>query len=691
MKKLAYIFISLLAALIFLINYENTNFTQYITLANLQYTEMSVLSNENAIYVNLNEKANGENSEVVNSYINELAKEYKIIGAYSYTGNGLRKITTYFVPDNFDSILGNVYTSNDSIKSILAENGYVTTNHDDSKADGIIDLLSPSYNKKYNNTIEIHNMDTIAKYNNGELANIQLTFISENKTKLINDIKNSKLIGFIQDGWEDRTYHFELPENDMTLTKIMFLISLVSFLLILFCQLSKCRKNIMIMKLSGFSTFEIEKELCIKQLINQLLLYITTLAVMYLLFIHKLTYATHDFLSLLIVTILFDLICLIMIGVIIYLIIANVNKVINMSITNLNHNLVKLSFLLKLFFIFIVIIPLFDFVNNGMPAISKMYYMIEEQEKYRNYLFIEGIRFESFDRIQDNVKSIYQIFNKNGAIYQEFELNYDYEKQSNSYEIYPKDFLIANQNFLNQYTIKGESGEIIDIKDNTLLVPAKYKDENIDSSVYCNEDCSILYIENDVKLYNHDVKSETPMKKNAIIYVPGKEYENYLLFKSNLYIKDDSSRIALESALNEYNIYFNKDISIGKTNVDYDILYQSVFSQILSLLISLAIYCFVLFVFIYQNVFILFLENKKEFATKLLNGYGYIELYGSFLIFNLLTTMLPIYFACYIYAIPFKELLPLIFCIIFFELCESYFLIRKFEKVNVLSVLKGDD
>ena len=81
---------------------------------------------------------------------------------------------------------------------------------------------------------------------------------------------------------------------------------------------------------------------------------------------------------------------------------------------------------------------------------------------------------------------------------------------------------------------------------------------------------------------------------------------------------------------------YGKYITFQNTSNEYDIIYQEYKDDIIFLLPLFITYIFVILIFIYQNVYLYFIENRKKFAIEYLLGMSYLQRHGDIIYKNIL-------------------------------------------------------
>ncbi|NLA32474.1 MAG: hypothetical protein GX864_00785, partial [Mollicutes bacterium] len=518
MKRIANILTVFIAIFIFIFFYQNISSKHYNSVVGLESSFAETTKKDYAVinYSLYDEKDN----EVFYKLINFL-EEFNYDAVASVQNKRFDFIidsTTYIYSNKILNSFNFFKSKNKKdIDFTLNDNSYYSSFIKDEKATDIIDFINRSYHKEYQPKLIIKQFRSYLT-DNPKKRNATIYLYSDDYGNLIRDIENNEISKHIIS--DDFTY-YELPEAEtlnIDTIKILLILSISSLIVISICDLIQEKKEITIRKLFGEKNSSIFLNLIAKRYLVNLILYIITQVLLYIIIIKAVRPIHLLFLKPLLIIFGMYFIIWTLANLMSYFILKQVGRAINLKQTSALGLINPISLLIKIVLIVLMIIPFITLFTSASLTIEENFILRKNKENMINNLAINSIDTGSGDYDLEEYLDITVNFLKDlNVVYHDFSSNYlakEHMEEIPEGMVPELPYIVANCNYLNNYNIKNLKGNVIDLKllkNNTLLVPELYKDSQF-GEVYCHGPCeNIIYIQNGINFYSnyplvHDIE-----------------------------------------------------------------------------------------------------------------------------------------------------------------------------------------
>lgn len=682
MKKLSYIFITIISFFVFFIQFESYSSKERSDIINVM-DKIQKDSGKSFEVVVIKPDENYENT-LKNIISFSDTNDISVMIGYNEKKGSL-KIDQNYIHLKDEDFLNYYHTIHnlpfDSCTS------YLTTQINDDNSYDQIDFVDPENHETYKQIVQFYPLESypIKKTPN----EINVFFLMENKEEFIQLLKNSPLSNNVCNNDNDCDFEsaiFEIPPREIKDTsqesnfKILIVCSLALFLLYI-CECIKNKKEIMICRMMGFTSIEITNHLYLKQMIESIILYITTQVLFYMLYVRQLRQVTYPFLQLLLkYTGVF-----IVLFIILYLAMMVYVRMFKDS-TNMKRHAHfnysrKLNLVLKAIMIIMIITPLMTIVYDGVKYMKEGYLLFHRKDDIINKFYLE-----SYDeRINKDIKieDVLKVFDESGAIvndyseYQMYVTSLEMNEDMNMSDLKP--YIVVNKNYLSKYELKDKNNQSVQINEtkDTLFIPEGL---NVNPSDYCS-DCDVMEIKHNMQFEINDIHNL--IFKN--IKDPIVKLQNQFGYGTNLYVSDDKEP-EIKAKLEKMGIW--DAVNIEHTNELYQYRMTEIKNRIISASTILLIYLITISIILYQSIYIYFSDQKNDIALQYIYGYSWLQRHGDLLLDHLFV-YIPILFYLYSQNYTLIQILYLFSIMALFECLLSYFMIYWFEKKNIVGALKG--
>lgn len=686
MKKIILIFITFISFLVFHINFQEQGELERIKMDD----PMSSLVEKNHQIIWSVPFNNHDSNMLIKDLIN-FANEYDVtlIANRMDQNNDLTDTYSYYIYSKEQNLFDDIiYLKENQKMRFIERSQYYTTNIADKNAAGYIDSLNPKYLKKYSNTYEFFPLS--ATFDKGEQPILVVHFIGDNKEELVKEIDQSNLAKYYNEYDHGYQYQFvEHPPQKEKLVHILLFVSIISVLLLFFCKITKETKEVITRKSYGMSVPYIFAKKYLLDLFWFIGVYLIVQVLCIYFIVGNPRPVIMGLINILFKYFLFYCAMIIILGVGIICIISLIKQVSHIKKRNSHEQICIINIVLKAIVITMIMSPLIDFTKTGIRQINSAIYINQQKEILPNLLFINGIK-DNGSVLGSAIIKTKKIFNENGGWYQEWKED----------ETINHPYVVVNKNYINTYdlyTVEGKKIDIFKIKGDVLLVPEKYQHENLD--YYGNEnnlgyyDKEPVIIKNGLRIHSLNVVKAMYGfygNDNPIIYVKDKLDSNCMWNYPFLTmpIKSEKTIELVEQYFKDEGISQTMLLNTSKTH--YQVITEKVKDDLISALALLGIYLTIITTFLYENIYVYFIENKIKFAVRYLNGSSYWERHGDMMKLNIVVYMIPLLYGCFKLHIPLIEIFTFTIIAIMVELVSAYFVITNFEKNRIVEVLKGE-
>lgn len=687
-RKIVYLFVFFISLFVFSMDYNEQSELEFTKLNNLS---TMIMENEDStiLQVELDRTKKGCYEELLR-YVQ--AQDTTALVSRETQNEDLSNNDIYYLyTKDSTKTLSGLFLQHDQLLDFShATTEYYSSNLDESCIDHI-DYLNRKYHKRYHNTIQIYQFDQIVE-DKDENQLVFLYLYPKDRGKTIEDLKNSKLADYLVDGWEENDYEpIEFDSYDLELPLKLLSISAITVFVLTICELLHRKKEIMIRKMVGMNNFTILRRMFVPQCMSSIAVYLMGSVLCYCMKIGHIREVTYAFLKSQGSCFLLFVLLQLLLYMVIYFIITRLQEVSETKKTNRLTRIANLNMVLKLVVILLLMQPLIRFVGLGVNEVKSAIFLIENKEALRNQVYISGVGETKEKDFSTIIEELKQYFHEKGGIYQDFFQNKQYEDREDGQEKGLKPYLIVDKNFLANYEIKDQNQQLLmieNLKENTLLIPERYKNEKV--TEYCEGDCSVIFIENGMTYYNRDpltALDQLYSKKDAIVLVKNTIDSSCNWSYPYMLLKVDPQDIAIVRAELANKGLLNV-VELRNTNNSYERVLEEIKDNCLYLISLLVVYLVVIFTFLYQTIFLYFMSNREEFALRYLYGNSFFERHGKMIIHNLVIYFIPFLYGWLFIDMNLSELFLFLLMAVVFEMLSSLFLIRKFEKNKLISILK---
>lgn len=699
MKKLIYAFEIMIAIIVFTLSFSTISRDQFERTDNFIF----LLSNEHQEFVNVSmtldtnpstRKAN------FNEFMNLLEKEncIAVIPIQKQGDNMLQTWIRYvYAPKGY--LIPNIYLRNDKqINFSRNTDKYYTSYISDKQGYDTIDFIDRNYNKDYQNLIQIKQLSKFLE-NNDSLEEVPLYIISDHASSTLDTFLESD-IGYLFnefEEFEDVEYTIEPQDNSLSYKFILF--SAMALFILICCDVLKSKKEIMTRKMFGANCFFIFRKMFLKTFVLSILLYPSTQIICYMMRIGNLRTVQFLLINQLAKYFLLYTLFTILAGVAIYIIILCTHDYKHMKKQGNSNRIPYFSLLLNMTFMIMIVSPMLSIYAEASSSLQTLWVFLSHKDAFIDSNYIAGIGNHHKDMDASNAIALMESYVlDHGGIYQDFHKNKEAEELKKAFPygnipLYDAPYIVVNKAYLQRYDVKLMHGTTLDLDTlhgNVLLIPEKYKD--ISTDLYCEDHCSqMIEVANHQTYYNlnaYEYDYDDLVKKDPIILVTedisNKSWNNFYFD-----MRSEKERNKLQTYMEKNKL--ENIVYLGSTNE----LYQNSRNRNIDLAIHLvcmtAIYFILLFIFVFQSIYIDFYEHKGEFAMNYLVGKNHWQRHKQLYLKTVFVYAITFIILSIYQKIPLRSLMKLESIMIVFEFLLTYLMIRRMEHNNIIAILKGED
>lgn len=614
--------------------------------------------------------------------------------------NGLRETYTYGIYSSNEGILSHI--KYDGQEAIDFENmdtpQYISTDQSDQNRIGTILSLSNRYfkNKVYNLATFITAKDTFAENQNGMIyiyADDTDAFLADLAATIHDREHFPQSISYTNiDGYTSA----QLDKIQAITTEhiLPLLISCATiFTILLIVYITKMKKEIMIQRMNGISVASFIHLKLGKLCIIICCAFTLSTVGSFFLFSHKIDSLTIDLWYQIILYPFYFIALLFLVLLLLYIYINKTSNLKFLRISSGTHYAVQINLSMKIMLI-VLLFP--TLLTTGLSAISS----IGDYNALSNHKneILDIIRMDKMNITYSNKQKLFEYYQNNDGRYVDFD-NYANNQYSELIKYVPEEhveeeiisypMIYANANYLSAYTIKDMDGQILDIntiKEDTLLIPPDYKDEDLRKACYSSE-CNRIYIQNPGRFVNYKLENQVYTLQNPVIHVVTKLSDDANIFHMYLPILQDKSISTYDKEIKEL---VSGTVTLRENGVYIEYILSDIKESIYDFLSILGLYLIIFTAFIYQYVYLNLSEKLPELSIQYMLGESRLMRYKEILYISIIGYFIPCSIAIVIQKLP---IVPVIFSTLFFIIIEflmEYSMLMKAEKKNVASVLKGE-
>ena len=374
MKKIIMVLVIFISSIIFYDSYVNLSQKQYNDVINLSYK----FAQENDMEVVPIDLQLSEDKQERTKQFNQV---YSFLQEHSYpcfVGIVSKNIKTKYVYLPKQNKLPIYTEENKTIDFTKNSDRYLSSSYKDKNRYATIDFIDQDYHSEYNN---VHRIKTFANYIEDWNGNtlFPLYFVTNSKQDLLKDLENTKILSELKVDGDITTSDFSTGAIDYSFLKRILMYLAIAFLLCLLSDALTSRKEVFIRKMQGATSWFIYKRLYGKFYLLRILMFVLTQASLYFLVVQNFRPVTHELIQYLLQSALLFVLCLIVVGFIIYVLLSQIQSVVILKKSQFRWISMTL-FILKCVFLISIFIPLLTSFKYTSQVVQDGYYL----NKYRN-------------------------------------------------------------------------------------------------------------------------------------------------------------------------------------------------------------------------------------------------------------------------------------------------------------------
>jgi len=583
-----------------------------------------------------------------------------------------------WIYDNIRMISGDVidFTNPD-------EKNYMSSNINDPNAKGTFSSFNNRYFMQENEVFQFMNASTHLKnaYNqsfsfriDGEKAGLEIQ-------KILNEKYDSKIMEFEMLGFQSAD--IESINSVYRTSDIIFAFgySIIAIMLIMICIIIKDKKEILIRKMNGQSSLYIVYKLYFLPLIFSWLLYSLTFVCLWMIFIGF----DFQFFK----NVFYDIVKFVVVGFFTVPLILFLSYIYIFFTTNIielkNNQSLKLmthtNIILKIMISVSMLMPFVTSLNMFIPNFQRYMHLEKMKEEYQDYYYLshfEGSDNELNQLFQDNIYINFDDYNLASYFTNLMKTGIPYGEDP----VMDIPIIHVNQKYASSYEFIEDNGQKVDISSYQkpiMLIPDKYKNDDIDFSG------EQMIVKETFRHINLNFRQSVYAITDPVIIVHH-DFNSMDFSHSTLYFQTQN-RDMLEKAISSIT-----DAPFGLLKVQNGINYSQVKSEFVFIqtISYFIIYTFVYSLFMLQFILLYIQDNKKELTVSYMLGKSRLDRYGNLWLINLCIYLFVILIVLLFRKIPILLCIEFVIIFLTFDCIVLWLLIRRFEKKNMVSYLKGE-
>lgn len=718
LKKLNYIFIILVAFILFFIKFSEFN-TNYIVNVNQPYINYLNNHEDVAIY-NVTFEFSEEESkkEYIQSIIYQMDRPsifYHIetpLEGIQYT------VATSFVYGDFDVTSYGIHTT-EPIRDTIRF--YISNDKSDTNNTNLVEFLDESYYElgstgKLKTVLRPIDDLTEDVFKGKDSVNVFFIVDVEDQDVFVREIKDNYDMSLSSSNsivWEYGDFNYS-PESwavdVFEMPRPILYISSVSLLIVLLLDFKKNQKEILVRKLHGNDANKIFNALFLKTIVKNILVLCVSLIVIYFYYVGTFSSLAIEFIRHLLPSLKLFVSVLFGTMILSYIILRIRISVLSLKKSNQHYVSFAFSVIIKIISITVLSVSLVGAYDKYIT--DRNYYKILKADAPTRDIIIFD---QSTQEDLDINKKIFDIMQEHELGFRDMTpygfLKWFYDDNSN---VDPNDynpnipFIMVNQHSIKDYNFENEHGESIDIDKykhiNWILIPHRYREEVEENGIKCFDECEIVYYKNKVILSAFGTDIMTDKYESKMLYVMN-VYHDSVEFAAGLtsHLIDGKMTESTGQAVDKIKEAIYPQRLSSKLGKDvYESSKDAYTESLTSLIVQLLITTFMISVFVYTYLMIYFDFKGKTLIIKYLNGvsfekrYGFI--FGMMIISNILTILVIMILSHHSqttnFYIPVNLSSASIMGYTIFSLVVEGFVlsvgIYHFEKEKTTTLLKGD-
>lgn len=606
-------------------------------------------------------------------------------------------ITSWFLYDS-NHVLSFVTKKQKPFSFSEASSKYLTTNETDQNSYDIIDFVDPRNNKEYQDTIRLYPLSAYETVSEKQRLNL---YIYSNKDKDTMDelIHHSNIAKYIEAPIVLNTT--SMKTTDYTTVYQIMIVCAISICLLLICLSLKSQKEIILRKLVGMSNLTIARNLFLQIVGITFSVYCAIQFLCCAIWVKGVRVIAYPFFMILAkYAVSFGLFLIIVYGIL-YAYVRTNGNFMTLKQSNFTNKAIWVNRSVKFLVLLIVLPTLIFFVKQGHTAVSEYFYIVSHKTQMKNQVYIISVddrqaNDKGFTDPNKLIQKMNQYMVQQGAVYQDFET---YAGIENIRQQHPEDsdfasispYIIVNAAYLKDYVLHDTNGKQIavqNLKRETIFIPENQAFMEEDKWNYCENECDVVYVKKGNTYWNQHIRSSIRKLKDPYVIYKPETINSYGDKSYHLIVDTLEKKQRLQNFADKEG--FSEILSMKDTSNDYEVMREKYKDDIIFLFPLFVTYIFVIMIFIYQDTYIYFMRNKREFAIKYLSGAFYLERHENMIFHNVLVYVPILFLLYFVFSVSWQDAVCCIALAVIFELSGSYMLIRRFEKNRMIEILKGE-
>ncbi|MGM9973822.1 MAG: DUF1430 domain-containing protein, partial [Clostridiaceae bacterium] len=439
-----------------------------------------------------------------------------------------------------------------------------------------------------------------------------------------------------------------------SLLKTLLTLAFIITMIILLFMLSQALKKISLLKLNGYSSFNIAVDIFAKYFLYLIFLSGAMFSVLFFVTAGEINVRTIPFATYLAKALMAEIPLIVLILLLNTLILKALKLPKLIKNHNFNKPLLNTNYFIKICFLTFFL----PYVFQSFSEVTASFMIVKEMNSYEaasDVIYLEGFKdghqFDGYDLVKfyedrdDPVflkyQEDYEYFNKMGAIYfQGYSVAVDYETSIPS--------IAFNMNYLNKYPVYYPNGGKVTLNNTGkkiyILVPEKYMHLNISPSMFLTEDneTEIIPISNNNYYYNFYLMMTANNEGNGdsilMVYTDDAFRMDKSIFNGVYFqgiapeeLNDNLEKIGYKDKVEIRNL------EESRSNLTSSILKHSnkaLFFLIITFLLTIGVNA--------EYDYLYFKAYKKRIIIKKLTGYSFFPLYLNIIIEGILAYIIPL-------------------------------------------------
>ena len=707
MKKFAYVFIFLYGFIVTFGIFNDFN-ERYFTSMDNTILEYHDWTDKNGLIINLYLQEQGVSFHEVTDKLLEMGKStsLEIMMSLNHDDIYQRKVQSLYIYSDEFKFEDFFYLEKGTHVDFghLANDQYISSDSiNDEKTDSI-KFLSDKY--IMGNTYPVLNfmpLHTAGKHNEGEVNFVGISFFFDNSMSMAE--MKAMILDAFPFMYEVDIYDLNSPieeeveDKPVKLTEFLAPILLLVILLSATSYINTNMKEVSVRKMHGNQSTVIFKRLMRSFILFSILSYTISILFSYFILGGDFTLISLNVVKPIAMNLLMFTGVILIFAILSYLYVRYVASYIELKRSSVNMKMVYGNIIVKTVLLLIVLTPLVHEISTGVEAFRKIYHYGSRTEEHYDYnLFtnqsmMTSLPGENGENINMNQILFEEMILGGKGMYADFSHAHLDWQMIEFYETIgmeiPYPSIIVDYQYLKEYTIRNEDGEVLDlsqITENTVFVPLHLKGEIFQT--YTGLDLNgknTYYVTYEGGFLAPDISWPKILIENPVVYFITKyRSEIQPVYRSAFYSSYDD----LSLVLSKYQMesYFDIENYI----ITHNYYMESYMKSFITAMGYLLLFTIIPMIFLYQGLSFHFNERRKEIALKYSMGSSFLSRYREMILMHLLP-----YFAILLTvwtttndnkALATK--LALYFIVI--DLLFMSWIVRRFEKKSISLVLKGE-